>query len=407
MQFVSNITANELDSFVYKQPYAHYMHASSFANFKSKEENCSIHYTALMDQDTIVATAIILEYNEPFIGSYMYIPCGICMDYTNQTVLTEYANHLIKYAKEHKAFALYIDPNVIHQEHTLEGEIIPDGINNDPLTKYIESLGFKHRGYNYGYDGSKRNRFTLIIDIDKPYSEVLKNMPKSKQAYFKRQAKMAIEVKKCGKEAASTFALFARELAEIQHFTPHTKDYFEKLFDIYGQNAHGYTCIVDFKKQVEIYEEELASGKYNKDVEAKQSVEKNLAKTREYQNQYGDTAILGTAFYVTCNETSYNLFNYNNKEIPMYRGCDLIHNHVIQDMQTKGIKHYDMVGFSGSVDKNDLHYPLYEFKKSFGPEYIEHIGEFCYELCPTRLKVSKGFKEAKRLLNRLKQKLKK
>lgn len=404
MIFKSNISANELDSFVYNQPFAHYMHASNFAQFKQNEEHCSIHYTALQENNEIIATAIVLEYKEP-VGSYMYIPCGMCMDYSNRALLKEYSDYLLEFAKSHHAFALYIDPNVLHQEHTLEGEVIPEGINNHWLTLYLEELGYHHHGYTYGYDGSKRNRYTLLLDIDKPYSEVLKKMPKSKQAYFKRQAKMAVEVHECGKELADKLELYAMELAQTQTFTPNNKAFFERLFDVYKGHCHGYEAIVDFDKQIAFYEAELNSGKYAKDKEARESVEKNLAITQEYRKQYGSQASLGAAFYVTCNQTSYNLYNYTNKEMTMYRGTDIIHNHVIQAMQERGIKQYDMVGFSGLIDKNDAFYGLYEYKKSFGPTFIEHIGEFCYIFSPMKLKLSKTYHEVKRLRKRLKQKL--
>ena len=37
-----------------------------------------------------------------------------------------------------------------------------------------------------------------------------------------------------------------------------------------------------------------------------------------------------------------------------------------------------MCGFSGLTNKDDPHYGLYSYKKSFGSQFIEHIGEFDY-----------------------------
>lgn len=407
MIFDKSITASELDNFVYNQDYSHYMHASNFAMFKHNEEHCAIHYTALKSGDEIVATAIVLEYKEPLIGSYMYIPCGICMDYSNTALFKEYSDYLLEFAKEQHAFSLFLDPNVIRQEHTLDGEVIEDGVNNEALTQFLIGLGYQHHGYTYGYDGSKRNRYTLLLDIDKEYSELLKAMPKTKQALLKRQSKLAVSVIPRKKEIAGNLALYARQLAQIQKFTPHTKEYFEHLFDVYDGHCYGYEAIIDFKEQITLLEAELASNKYAKDKSARESAELNLAKTKENLLKYGNQASLGVAFYVTCNSTSYNLFNYVNKDLISYHGTDIIHNHVIQEMQERGIKHYDLVGFSGVVDKNDAFYGLYEYKKSFNPNFIEHIGEFCYVFSDSRLKISKIYHEVHRLKNRLIQKLSK
>lgn len=405
MTFTDQITAQELDSYVYSQEFSHYMHASNFAEYKRIEEGCVVHYTALKDHDTIIATAIVLEYHEPFAGSYVYIPCGICMDHLDTALFKEYSDHLINYAKKLNAFALYMDPNVLRNEHLLNGDIVEDGINNEHLTAFYKSLGYVHRGYTYGYDGSKRNRYTLMLDIDRPYSEVLKGMPKSRQSYLRKSSKMAIYVSEAREEIAEKLAIYAEELSKTQNFKPHTKEYFARLFSIYGEHCYGYECYIDLKKQLEIYQEDVMDKKYRKDPEAKAAVEKNIVKMQEYIDMFGERATLGVAFYVVCRDTSYNLFNYNNKSLLSFQGTDIIHDYVIQHMQSLGVKHYDLVGFSGLVDERDSFYGLYKYKSSFSPEYIEHLGEFHYELSSSRYKVFKTYRELRRLARRVLQKL--
>ncbi|MBE6114999.1 MAG: aminoacyltransferase [Erysipelotrichaceae bacterium] len=405
MTFTDQITALELDNYVYSKEFSHYMHTSTFAKYKHIEEGCTVHYTALKDQDRIMATAIVLEYHEPLAGSYVYIPCGICMDHLDTALFKEYSDHLIAYAKKLNAFAVYMDPNVMRNEHLLNGDIIEDGVNNEHLTAFYQSLGYTHRGYTYGYDGSKRNRYTLMLDIDRPYSEVLKGMPKSRQSYLRKASKMAIRVNNTREEIAGKLAIYAEELSKTQNFTPHTKEYFARLFDIYGEHCYGYECEIDLKRQLEIYQEDVEDKKYRKDPEAKAAVEKNIVKMQEYIEMFGDRATLGVAFYVVCNDTSYNLFNYNNKSLLSFQGTDIIHDHVIQHMQSLGVKHYDLVGFSGLVDEKDSFYGLYKYKSSFSPTYIEHLGEFCYVLSESRFKMYKAYREGKRLARRVVQKL--
>ncbi|NLN06648.1 MAG: peptidoglycan bridge formation glycyltransferase FemA/FemB family protein, partial [Firmicutes bacterium] len=43
-----------------------------------------------------------------------------------------------------------------------------------------------------------------------------------------------------------------------------------------------------------------------------------------------------------------------------------------------GIKHYDQFGTVGDLRKDNPLLGLHEFKKKFGGEYIEFIGEFTY-----------------------------
>ncbi len=405
MQFKVNIPEQEVLTFVLEHEYSHFMHSPMFAKFKAHEDGASITYTGLYKENELVATATLLNYKEPLKGSYIYIPCGFCMDYTDLDVLKEYVEHIVEYAKAHKAVSIKMDPNVIRNHHELDGTLIDDGFSNEYISEELKKLGFIHRGYNYAYDGSKRNRFTLIVDTDKEFTDVLKNMPKSKQNYFKRQSKMAIEVCEGGKELAKELAIYAKELADIQHFTPHDEAYFTRLIEAYGEYGHTYVATINFEKQIEVYQAELDSGKYRKDKEAEEHVRNDVLKTKENLATFGNNPVIGVAFYVAVGDKSYNLFNYINKELTAYRGTDAIHYHVLQDMMKRGVKHYDLVGFSGVVDKNDAYYGLYDYKKTLGPEFIEHIGEFDYIIDDAAHKKNQNYLKFRRVLSRIKHKL--
>jgi len=62
-----------------------------------------------------------------------------------------------------------------------------------------------------------------------------------------------------------------------------------------------------------------------------------------------------------------------------------------------------MCGFSGSTSKDDPYYGLYNYKKSFNPEFIEWIGEFDYIIDKNKYKLllntKKGFRRIRRKLN--------
>ena len=75
-------------------------------------------------------------------------------------------------------------------------------------------------------------------------------------------------------------------------------------------------------------------------------------------------------------------------------------------MQNHGVTMYDMCGFSGVVDRKDPYFGLYDYKKSFGSEFTERIGEFDYVFHPKRkalwFKWDYNVRRVKRKLNRIK-----
>ena len=45
-------------------------------------------------------------------------------------------------------------------------------------------------------------------------------------------------------------------------------------------------------------------------------------------------------------------------------------------MKNHGVTFYDMCGFSGSTEKSDPYFGLYDYKRSFGSQFYEQIGQF-------------------------------
>ena len=54
----------------------------------------------------------------------------------------------------------------------------------------------------------------------------------------------------------------------------------------------------------------------------------------------------------------------------------LMYNEHIKDAYKLGMKYIDFYGITGHFNKDDKDYGMYEFKRGFGGEVIEMIGEF-------------------------------
>ncbi|MNL20151.1 Lipid II:glycine glycyltransferase [compost metagenome] len=68
---------------------------------------------------------------------------------------------------------------------------------------------------------------------------------------------------------------------------------------------------------------------------------------------------------------------------------------------------YDLRGVSGVVDENHPQYGLYRFKKGFGAEFTEFIGEVYIPFKPLRYSTYKFAEKAFRQVRALKTKFKK
>ena len=61
----------------------------------------------------------------------------------------------------------------------------------------------------------------------------------------------------------------------------------------------------------------------------------------------------------------------------------------MKDMHDKGVRHYDFCGFGGITTgyKDDPEFQLYEYKHSFAPRFVEHIGQFDYIVDEGKMKL--------------------
>ena len=100
----------------------------------------------------------------------------------------------------------------------------------------------------------------------------------------------------------------------------------------------------------------------------------------ELKQAYGSRLPIACGIFLYYGDLSWDLYTYNHKAFNFIKPVDNLHMFAIRDMKNLGVRRYDMCGFSGVTTKDDPEYGLYSYKRSFGPEFIEQIGEFDYVL---------------------------
>jgi len=360
------------DAFVEKHPYGHYRKMSYWAKYLEPQKYQAV-YLGLKENGELQGTAMVLRKNILF-GHYDYVLWGPCIDYTNQTNARRFLEELIAFSKGHKAVFLRIDPNVIRVSRNIDGSQ-KEGLDQEYITDYLKELGFAHRGYGYGYDGSWTNRFTLMQDLSIPMPQIISQFAKSKQNVLKRHDQIGVSSKEGSRDDLDYLVDFGIQLSKIQKFEPHDRKYFEYLLDCLKEHGHLYITEIEVPVMIAHIEEEIESGKYKKDPEALKAKERDLALAKNWQ-KLGDRLVIAAGIFIVNGDKSWNLFTYNHKDFNSLKPTDNLHRYAMSKMKELGVKDYDFVGFSGRTDKDDRYYGLYEYKKSFGSEFIEYIGEF-------------------------------
>ncbi len=384
MKFRKDIRPEELDAFVLDHPYSHYMKTSFWADYKKKSEHMDVRLVGVEEDNKLAATAVVLKKRPAFaLRPYLYVPTGMCVDYENRQLLDFFVDQLIELAKEEKANFLRIDPNVLRCHRSITGERIEDGFSHEDIAEYLKEKGFFTKGYGYAYNGSWINRYTLKIDLHEDMETIVSRFSRSRQNVLKRQKEQGIFTRLGRRDELHYLVDFEWDLTKTQGFKPHKVSFFEQLYDSLKEHVCYYITEIRLEEQIAFLKEELAGSKYRKDKEAREAKEKELLRAEELLEQYGNHVVLAAGLFVHYGINSWDLFTYMRKDFNNYNATDNLHLFAIEDMKERGVLYYDMVGFSGVTDKSDPYYGLYAYKRSFGPDFYEHIGEFDYILDKT------------------------
>lgn len=387
MKFVENVSAKEFDEFAIANSLNHYSKTSPFIDFKKNEYQEGTLLGVRDDDGSLIASAVMLFKNTkvPF-GKYAYCQYGFNLDIDNKELISFFSEELKNYAKKKGAFFLRLDFNITRLEHEKSGKIKENGFNHEYITEILKQNGYTHLGYNYGYSGNWMSRYTERIDLDKPLKDVLKGIKRCNTLTSKNEMR-CVEVRKATRNELNVLFECSKELSHQLGFKPKPVEEYESLWDHYEPYMHYYIVTTNYHqaklnllKQIDSDQKHIA---IMKDANKIATLEKNILAMQKEVKEIEDggydidkTVPLGAKLIIMQGSNVWNVNMYTVKTLMNFRGAFALHRYAIEDLYKLGAKTYDFEGISGSLDPKDEYYGQQEFKKSFGGDFLEFLGEF-------------------------------
>ena len=398
MKFICDIDKKKYNEFVLNNKKSHFLQSYEWGEFARIEKNLTPHYVGLVDEsNNLVCTALLLEKKLPLGFSYFYSPRGFVIDFTNQNLVKEFVREIKNYVKKYKAIFIKIDPDlVINRTSIYEDE--HDDYNKDELLKIMKDSEFKHLGFTQKFE-TMQPRFSYRIDFSKNIDEVINSFSKTTKQRIKKAEDLEVEVTIGDKNDIKDFYKLMRITENRKDFVTHNLSYYETLYDLFNNGNEDVSATlflgkIDIKNVIYKLADELAistnekmslenienrSKKENtrlKELSLKiEKLNEQLEKYKLIQNEYGDKITLNGHYIVRYGDMAWVLYAGNHNILTdTYANYKTYMEHIkyFSDM----VKVYDQFGTVGKIDKNDPLYGLDEFKKKFGGDYVEFIGEF-------------------------------
>lgn len=354
MRFVTEETKGEYTKFLEDHERCNFQQSLEWGNVKTNW----IKEVVLAENENkeIIGSVCVWIRKMPIFGNMMYASRGPVCDIHNKEVLEQLTEGVKELGKKYNAFVFRMEPDIEK--------------NDQEFRNIVEQLGYKIKDNAKDFKDEIQPRFVFRLNIkDKTEDEILQNCH-SKTRYNIRLAKRkGVVVKEGTRDDLKDFHKIMIETGSRDGFIIRSLEYFEKMYDELAPNH--------MKLLMAYYEDKPISG--------------------IIPIMYG-------------NKTWYLYGASSNAH------RNLMPNYLLQwEMIKEAIRNkndvYDFRGVSGVVDENHPQYGLYRFKKGFGADFTEFIGEVYLPFKPMTYKLyklaEKTFRTLRDWKRRIKEKVKK
>lgn len=394
MEFVSELSKEEYEEFVSNNKNHHFMQSYDFGQIR-KEKHFIPHYVGLKENGKLVCAALLLEKKLIMKYTYFYSPRGYVIDFNNKELVKTFTEELKKYTKKKKAIFIKIDPAIKLHNIDIDGNVV-DGLDNHPLVDYLKSLGYKHMGYNLGFE-NEQPRFTFRIDMDKSWDEVYAAMHPTTKKILNKGNQYNLNVYIGDKKDMNDFYLTMIETAKREGIIQSPIEYYENFYEIFNKDnlSDLYVVKVNMEELVKSFEskienvtkeiEDLSDEKYKNKGKAQNKINdlnNQLAKLNkdleEIKKIDEKEVVLSSIITVKYGDKVWTVHGGNNSILMNLNANYLLYYTIMKDAYDEGYKCMDCFGTCGiaNPDKDNPIFGIHSFKKRLGGEYTEFIGEF-------------------------------
>ncbi len=349
MNLVDESNKEEYTKFLKNHERCNFQQSLEWGRVKESWKNEVV--LAKNDAGEIIGSISILIRKIPIYGNLMYSPRGPVCDIHDEAVLKQLTDGIKELAKKYNAFVIQIEPD-IKSDDTEFREI-------------VSKLGFGIKDDAKNFSQEIQPRYVFRLDIKgKTEDEVFETFHSKTRYNIRLAVKKGVVIKEGTREDLKDFHKIMITTGKRDSFIIRPLQYFEKMYD------------------------ELAP--------------EHMKVLMAY---YEDKPISGIIPIMYGNKTWY-LYGASSNEYRNLMPNYLLQWEMIKQAIANGSDIYDFRGVCGIIDESHPQYGLYRFKKGFGAEFTEFLGEIYIRFSPIRFRLYKITEKIFKKLRGLKRAIK-
>jgi vancomycin resistance protein VanK len=353
---VRPISADEHRAFVRDQAWTSFLQTPAWATVKSEWKGESLGW---FDDGRLVGAGLVLYRRLPKLRRYLaYLPEGPLLDWSADD-LDAWLAPMTAHLRSQSAFAVRMGPPVVTRRWTAEqvkagiaddavrrlGDLAPTerSATGARVVQQLESLGWRPLAAEGGGFTAGQPQHTFVIPligddgVRRTEDEVLAGMNQLWRRNIRKADKAGVVVSTGDATDLKAFHDLYVHTAERDHFTPRPLSYFETMYDALGAEDPGRISLWLAHHEGDLVAATIA-------------------------------VRVGThAWY------SYGASSTDKREV---RGSNAVQWAMIRDAIAHGAEVYDLRGITDTLDADDPHVGLIQFKVGTGGEAVETVGEW-------------------------------
>ena len=394
------IEKEQYDSFVKNHnTKSHFLQSLSWGEFAKIKKDLTPYYLGLVNEEgNIVAATLLLEKHLPMNLCYFYAPRGFVIDYKKKELVRTMTEKVVNFAKGKKAIFVKIDPDIIKTSINYQNEEIKNP-DYEEIFESLKSCGFKHQGFTKNFE-TMQPRYTFRIDLTQPLEEIENHFSKTTKQRIAKSIKLDTEVVIGTKNDLKEFYHLMTLTENRKDFISYNEDYYETLYEIFNGNENSKATLflgkIHINKTLKALEKTLkdinnqisilpidnlsksSKAKLMELTKQKENTQNEIEKFTEYKKEYGNDITLSAHMIIEYGDKAWVLYAGNHNILTeTYVNYHTYYEH-LKYCKEKGYRIYDQFGTIGDLSENNPRLGLHEFKKKFGGDYIEFIGEWDY-----------------------------
>jgi len=415
--FIRELTVEEFNSFKDNFDKKSMYQTTEYA-YVMNNQNYSTMFLGLIDENNIIAASVILiERINNF--KYAYAPRGFLIDYNNYSLLETFTNQIKTYLGKKDVVAIKLSPMIIKNIYDNNGNVIETNNNFQLIYDNLKKLDYYHYGFNNFFE-SHKPRFEAILDINKNYIELFKNIRKEFRTKLRSSEKNGVRIIKGTEEELDYL------IKHVSKKYPRGEGYFKDVYKYFNKNniidyyyakldtrIYLEICKKNFETEENLNNElnnkviENAGNNSNKLISQKIESDKNFSRTRNnlikatnLLRDYPEGIILSSILVVKIKDEVFLYMDGFDKKYKKLNAKHLMMWKLIEKYSKLGYSKFNLGGMTNIYSENNKYKGLNEFKLGFNPHIYEYIGDLELICNNTLYFMYRKSKDLKRMLGR-------